>query len=319
MQRESKEGIGARTIKVIVMAQISDILNLNPLLFDANWTQIDQLIWSLQTVHEQVSAWQAIADYLKPHPVSKGMPFFRLGHMYLVSEPDAKRAIEYLEKAYKEDVKYGPDNGRTPNRMGAYRLLALTKGFIEYLEAKKNWEAEQLMPPHRPVLMKTLLAVYDASLAHILDSEGHTYQSFFAVIQDKSLVRFAIENYFFAERLIEMFYVSGPHLSRHTDEYPLSRAIVGLFGGVLEAILADKLPAARSKALGVLICEAKDANIIQVGTKLAALSSMMLYLRNHVHADRDSARTAYFIDINVAKGCKVAVDWVIADLLNPAP
>jgi hypothetical protein len=45
----------------------------------------------------------------------------------------------------------------------------------------------------------------------------------------------------------------------------------------------------------------------------------MLYLRNHVHADRDSARTAYFIDINVAKGCKVTVDWVIADLLNPAP
>ena len=71
--------------------------------------------------------------------------------------------------------------------MGAYRLLALTKGFIEYMEGKKNWEAEQLQPPHRPVLMKTLLAVYDASLVHILDSEGHTYQSFFAVIQDKSL------------------------------------------------------------------------------------------------------------------------------------
>jgi len=49
------------------------------------------------------------------------------------------------------------------------------------------------------------------------------------------------------------------------------------------------------------------------------LSSMMLYLRNHVHPDRDAARTAYFIDINVAKGCKVALDWVIADLLHPAP
>jgi hypothetical protein len=203
--------------------------------------------------------------------------------------------------------------------MGAYRLLALTKGFIEYLEGKKNWEAEQLLPPHRHVLTKTLLAVYDGSLVHILDSEGHTYQSFFTMIQDKSLVRFAIENYFLAERLIEMFFVSGPHLSRNTDEYPLSRSIVSLFGGVLEAILADKLPAARSKPLGVLIREAKDANIVKVGTKLAALSSMTLYLRNHVHPDRDAARTAYFIDINVAKGCKVALDWVIADLLNPTP
>jgi hypothetical protein len=203
--------------------------------------------------------------------------------------------------------------------MGAYRLLALTKGFIEYLDGKKNWEAEQLRLPHRPTVIKTLLAVYDGSLVHILDSEVHTFQSFFTVIQDKSLVRFAIENYFCAEHLIEMFFVSGAHISRHTDEYPFARSIVGLFGGVLEAILADKLPTVRGKPLGTLITEAKDAGIIKVGTKLAALSSMMLYLRNHVHPDRDAARTAYFIDINVAKGCKVALDWVISDLLNPTP
>jgi len=90
-------------------------------------------------------------------------------------------------------------------------------------------------------------------------------------------------------------------------------------GGVLEAILADKLPTVRGKPLGSLITEAKDAGIIKIGTKLAALSSVMLYLRNHVHPDRDAVRTAYFIDINVAKGCKVALDWVIADLLQPTP
>jgi hypothetical protein len=167
--------------------------------------------------------------------------------------------------------------------------------------------------------MTTLLAVYNGSLVHILDTEGHTYQSFFTVIQDKSLVRFAIENYFCAEHLIEMFFVQGPHLSRHTDEYPLSRAIVGLFAGVLEAMLADKVPAVRGKPLGTLIQEAKRTDIIETGTKLGALSSMMLYLRNHIHPDRDATRTEYFIDINVAKGCKVALDSVIADLLNPKP
>jgi hypothetical protein len=69
--------------------------------------------------------------------------------------------------------------------------------------------------------------------------------------------------------------------------------------------------------LGVLIREAHAKEIIRVGTKLAALSSMMLYLRNHIHADRDANRRAYFVDIHVAKGCKVALDWVIADLLQP--
>jgi hypothetical protein len=305
-------------VEIIVIA-IKDILQLNPLEFDTHWKQIDQLVASLKTPGEQIAAWEAIADHLRPHPVSKGMPFFRLGHWHLINDPDATRAIDYLEQAYKEDIKYGPDSGQTPQRMGAYRLLALTKGFLEYLNGKKNWEAEQLRPPHRQILIRTLLAVYDASLVHILDSAGHTYQSFFAVIEDKSLVRFAIENYFFAERLIELFFVSGAHISRHTDEYPLSRSIVGLYGGVLEAILADRLPAARGKPLGSLIVDAKDANLIKVGTKLAALSSMMLYLRNHIHPDRDAGRTAYFIDINVAKGCKVALDWVISDLLQPTP
>jgi hypothetical protein len=301
------------------MATVDEILKLDPLLFETHWNQIDQVIWALKTPQEQMAAWEAIGDHLKPHPVSKGMPFFRLGHMHLVNDGDANTALSFLEAAYKEDMKYGPDSGKTPHRMGAYRLLALTKGFIEYLENKKNWEAEQLQSPNRRILMRTLLAVYDGSLVHILDSEGHTYQPFFALIRDKSLVRFAVENYFCAENLIQMFFVSGPHISRHTDEYPLSRAVVGLFGGVLEAILTDKIPSARGKPLGSLITEAKTADIIKTGTKLAALSSMMLYLRNHVHPDRDVNRTEYFIDINVAKGCKVALDWVIADLLNPKP
>jgi hypothetical protein len=301
------------------LSTVHDILKLDPLLFDAHWKEIDQIVCGLKTPQEQIAAWEAIANHLEPHPASKGMPFFRLGIIHLAHDADSAKAINYLELAYKEDVKYGPDNGQTPHRMGAYRLLGLTKGFIEYLEARENWETEQLRLPHRTIVIRTILAVYDRSLAHILDLEGHTYQSFFALIQDKNLTRFAIENYFCAERLIELFFVSGAHISRYSDEYPLSRAIVGLFGGVLEAILADRLPSVRGRPLGNLITEAKDAGIIKVGTKLAALSSMMLYLRNHVHPDRDAARTAYFIDINVAKGFKVALDWVIADLLHPAP
>src|SRR5258708_27176873 len=246
------------------MPTIDDILRLDPLAFDAHWKEIDQVIWQLKTPHEQIAAWEKIANHLNPHAVSKGMPFFRLGHLHLVHDTNTAKAINYLELAYQEDVTYGPESGQLPHRMGAYRLLALTKGFIGYLEGKKNWETEQLSLPHRPILVKTLLAVYDRSLVHILDSEGHTYQSFFALIQDKNLTRFAIENYFCAERLIELFFITGAHISRFTDEYPLSRAIVGLFGGVLEAILADRLPSARGRPLGALIKEAQEAGTIKV-------------------------------------------------------
>jgi hypothetical protein len=42
----------------------------------------------------------------------------------------------------------------------------------------------------------------------------------------------------------------------------------------------------------------------------------MLHLRNYVHADLSSKRAEYFIDINTAKGCKAALDWVIAEMLQ---
>jgi hypothetical protein len=296
---------------------LEEVLKLPPAQFDSYWKEIDGIVATLPTSSDQITAWEAILECLRHHPFSKGMPYFRLGVLHLLTDPDATRAVRELELAYLEDRHYGPDTGKLPHRMGAYRLLALTKGFLDYLQSEKDWKAEQLDAPHRVVLIRTLLAVYDRSLAHIFGLEGHTYQSFFRLIQDPSLTRFAIENYFCAEHLIESFHIAGTHISGRDDEYALARAIIGLFGGVLEAILADKLPSFRGHTLGVLIREAHAKEIIRVGTKLAALSSMMLYLRNHIHADRDANRRAYFVDIHVAKGCKVALDWVIADILQP--
>ncbi len=296
---------------------LEEALNLLPAQFDSYWKEIDGIVATLPTSSDQITAWEAILECLRHHPFSKGMPYFRLGVLHLLTDPDALRALQELELAYFEDKHYGPDAGKIAHRMGAYRLLALTKDFLGYLQSEKDWRADQLKAPHRSMVIRTLLAIYDRSLAHILDLEGHTYESFFRLIQDRNLTRFAIENYFCAEHLIESFHIAGAHISGRNDEYALARAIIGLFGGMLEAILPDKLPDSRGYTLGVLIREAHTVGIIRVGTKLAALSSMMLYLRNHIHADRDASRRAYFVDINVAKGCKVALDWVIADLLQP--
>jgi hypothetical protein len=46
-----------------------------------------------------------------------------------------------------------------------------------------------------------------------------------------------------------------------------------------------------------------------------ALATILLYFRNHVHLSKEITRTDYFIDLNVAKGLKSAIDLAIGDLL----
>jgi hypothetical protein len=91
---------------------------------------------------------------------------------------------------------------------------------------------------------------------------------------------------------------------------------VGLYGGVLEAILADKLGVTGEPTLGQLINRAHDAGLLKLGTLLSSLATVLLYFRNHVHANRDIARTEYFVDINVALTLKAATDVVVGELLR---
>ena len=86
-------------------------------------------------------------------------------------------------------------------------MLALVKGYFDYLAAKAatskpDWEAEQFQGVYRRAQIETLLVIYDRSLVHPVDLEGHTYQSFFRLMGDKDLCRFAIENYFCGEEMI---------------------------------------------------------------------------------------------------------------------
>jgi hypothetical protein len=141
----------------MVAQKLEQILNLPPAQFDSHWREIDAVVAALPSPMEQIEAWKAILSRLQHHPFSKGMPYFRLGVLHLLTDPDATRAVEELELAYLEDKHYGPDTGQIPHRMGAYRLLAFTKGFLEYLQSEKDWKAEQLKPPHRTVVIRTLL------------------------------------------------------------------------------------------------------------------------------------------------------------------
>lgn len=202
--------------------------------------------------------------------------------------------------------------------MAAYRVLALVKGFLRHLRAltgESQWQAEQLNAPHRAVLVRTLLTLYDGTIPHVLDMKGYTYQEFIKLIADEGLRRFAIENYFCAENLLVLFHSKQPFLGRSRDEYPLARAIVVLFGGVLEAILADRV-SVRGRPLGAAISVGHKAGLIRLGSSLTALCSLILYLRNHIHADKAASLTEFFIDMNVAKGCKFAPDLTISELLE---
>lgn len=285
----------------------------------SRWLVIDSIIRAFPE-EDQILQWIQTVSVIKDIPVSKGHPYFLLGVLHLLKDSDHTQAVDFLEKAYHEDKIYGPDSGRTAHRMSAYRLLAFVKGYFDYVKAKviagkPNWETEQFEGAHRRNQIETLLTAFDRGLFHPLDVDGHTYQSFFRLIKDKDLCRFAIENYFCADELINLLITEMPSSLRTQHEYAMSRAIISLLAGVLEAILSDRLPTARGLTLGGLIREAYVTGVIGKGSRLAALSSLMLYFRNHFHADRDAQRSAYFIDLNVARGCKASLDWALSEML----
>ena len=112
------------------MNELEDILQLPPAEFDSRWRQIDAVVSSLPTFQDQMKAWERILNHMAPHSVSKGMPYFRLGVLHLLTDPEETKAISFLERAYHEDEQYGPPVGLVAHRMGAYRLLALVKGFL---------------------------------------------------------------------------------------------------------------------------------------------------------------------------------------------
>jgi len=105
-------------------------------------------------------------------------------------------------------------------------------------------------------------------------------------------------------------------LNKARDEYPLSRSVVALLAGVLEAVFAGRIPDLRAPTLGKLLSKAHEIGVLQPGSRVSALSSLVLHLWNYIHADLGSRRTEYLIDISTAKGCKVALDWALAEMVE---
>jgi hypothetical protein len=278
------------------------------------WHKLDALIETLPDQLARFTAWERVLARLEGQNVPLGHPYFRLGILHLVNDSDADAGMKHLQEAHNQDLQYTVNDEAF--RMAAYRVLCLVRDFLADLQGRRGWKAEQLRPPHRVTLIRTLLAVYDETARNILDLNTHTYSPFFKLITNDSLRRFAGENYYLAQELLERVSLESGRPLLLLHEYPLARSIIGLYGGTLEALLLDRLPQATDKSLGQLIEASHDAGVLQLGTKITALATLMLYFRNHVHPGRDLVRTNYFIDINVAKRVKVALDWVIADLLG---
>lgn len=305
------------------MASLKDILAWDPQQLHSSWREVDVAVQSLPSRQEQIQALEQICKALDassdPIHSLKGHPYFRLGVLHLLENDDERNGLSYLERAYKEDQTYSEikRDGVRPEDKAAYRLLAIVKDFFDYLRSKKptDWESALLLPSNRKVLIPILFTVYDLSLVHPLDMRVHTNLDFRSLIKDDKLRIFAGENYHCVVNLLETSVLKDHHLDTVNGRYALGRAMVGMVGGVLEAIWLDRLPGLRKGTLGSLLREAHERGILHPGTRLAALSSLLCFMRNHLHPGLDSQRLRYFVDMNVAKGCKVALDVVISELL----
>ncbi len=287
--------------------------------WSAKWKEIDEIIFSRPTEAAQQADWERIQEKLAYSPHLEHV-YFRLAILHLLRDADEKEGIAFLGVAYSIDIANTTAFGRPPQTLRAYRLLSFIKAFFEYLadrrQAKKpNWEAAQFQGEGRRKQIETLLIVFDASLIHPLDSLVHTYQTFFSIMRDKQLIQFAIENYFCAEEMLVEVTLEGRQAFRDLHQYAYARAVASLLGGVLEAIMAD-ITGIHGLTLGGILNDAYQKGFMPTGSRLAALGSLMLYLRNHIHADRAASRTEYWIDLNVARGFKAALDSVITQMVS---
>ncbi|MGH9556747.1 MAG: hypothetical protein ACRD2Y_13090 [Terriglobales bacterium] len=229
------------------MNSLEDVLALDPEQWHACWNEIDGIVRTLPSPPEQIRAWEQIRDMLDRDRSLKGHPLFRLGVLHLLEDGSEERGLHYLELAYREDQKYAEQDGGRAEDRAAYRLLSITRDFFAYLGSKKrrDWESALLLKENRKTLVPVLLTVYDLSTTHVLDMKGFTTHDFRMLIRDDALRRFAGENYFCAEHLLQLFTLQGQHIDKHNDQYPLGRATIGLIGGVLEAVWLDRLPSVR--------------------------------------------------------------------------
>lgn len=281
------------------------------------WDQLDGLIGGMSDTQLQMREWNRILRHTEAIQSPTGHPHWRLGILHLLADSAEDEGIAHLEFAYESDKKHAPERA---HRMAAYRALSLIRDFLADLRSKKNWQSRQLEPQYRGVLISMLLEIYDLTARyHILDMPVYTYDPFFRLIADGPLRTFAAENYTCAQSLLEWVGTTGGHSFILTNEYAFARVIVGLYGGVLEALIADKLSATGSRTLGQLLTEGYEEGYVSLGTKLCVLCTIILYFRNHVHANKTASRTVYFVDLSVAKGLKVATDVVISELLKMSP
>src|SRR5450759_185970 len=283
---------------------------------NANWFELDHVIGSLNNSHAQMDEWNRLLKHTESIGSPTGHPHWRLGILHLLLDATEDAGIAHLEAAYESDKRYAPERA---HKMAAYRVLSLIKDFLAELRSRGDWQSRQLEPQYRRVLMDMLLAIYDQTARRqILDMPIHTYAPFFRLITDDRLRAFAGENYMCAQSLLEWVETQNGHSFIQTNQYAFARSIVGLYGGVLEALLTDRLSAKGRNTLGTLINDAYNKGLLALGTNLCALCTIILYFRNHVHAGRTAMRKTYFVDLYVAKDLKIATDTVISELLRAA-
>jgi hypothetical protein len=284
--------------------------------------KVDPWLLTIDSFEGMKEAWEEVVEWIDAGGgrVSKGHPYFRLGELHLVYDESETEGRKYLREALDEDKRFAPAEGKLPQAMGAYTLLALVDDFLGFLNSDeksvKPWMKGQLKRPHRQRLFEVLFTVYNETQTKKPEPATYTHRHLSSLFKNEKLLRFAAENYRCAHTLVALCESGSPWLTAD-EQYAVARAAIGLYGGAFEALLVDWFPPGPGEKpmLGTLIARARESNpqVIKDGTALAGLSIFLSFFRNHIHPGRE-VKATYDIGLPVAKGVGIALNWAFGEL-----
>jgi hypothetical protein len=202
-----------------------------------NWAARENLWRDLRRVVEE-------AEVRKGTRTHKGLIYFKLGGMSLLTGRAFATAIRWFERAYKEDQRLFEINHEqrlVPHHQSGYRILLIMRAFERFRKSIRNPQIRQLIAQlihdHPDTIGRYFVALFDRTLVHIRPFPRLSVKAFDDLL-GRNIYRVSVEeNYRGAEWICNR----AEELKRtNIEQYGLAKASIVLCGTTIEGILLNK-------------------------------------------------------------------------------